>query len=482
MFSPETLSTACDRFLGWLDRVGYESYDPYDIWGTRYGLWSRKVYYAKGKLAVPLVAPIVAMDLLCPSLRRLFVKKARFATCDAQLLLSFLNLYQVTGDAKYLKRATTLGEEIMGYSIPGYSGPGWGYPFDWQNNSGAVWPKNTPYITCTPYCYEAYLGLYEATNDMKYLEWMAGIADFVQDDLNDTRTGANSAAGSYSPFDNRRVVNASAYRAYLLFEAGKRFARKDYLNTATRNLNFVLESQQDDGSWYYAMENKKSFIDNFHTCFNLKNLFKVNRLDPSSRVAESIRNGFDYYRRQLLDDEGNPKSFAVQPRLQVAKLEMYNFAEGITLGALIGREIPEALELARSLADKLISRHQLPDGHFVTRVFRGGIRHRFPFLRWPQAQLFYSLTNLFKMESLIAGSRKVDGPASPRLRRNMTDRGQAALETRICPKQAPYRHPKINMHQLTISSDFDRQSGNHAYPCHVLPVRHKVTAKGAAGV
>jgi hypothetical protein len=400
MVSPESLRTACDRFLGWLDRAGYESYDPYDLWGTRYGLWSRKVYYAKGKLGIPLVLPLVAVDLLCPSLRGLFVRKERFATADAQLLLGFLNLYQVTGGKKFLERAVALGGEIMGYAVPGFRGPCWGYPFDWQNNKDAVWPKNTPYITCTPYCYEAYLGLLEATGDAKYRELVAGIAEFVHGDLKDIPTGPNSAAGSYSPFDKRQVVNATAYRAYVLADAGMRFRRKDYLASARRNLNFVLESQAEDGSWYYAMENKKSFIDNFHTCFNLKNLFKIQRIEPDARIEASIRKGFAYYRQHLIDADGNPKPFAVKPRLQLAKLEMYNFAEGITLGALIGGMIPEAGELARGLASKLIEEHQLPAGHFVTRVFRGGLRHRFPFLRWPQAQLFYSLTNLLRVSEL----------------------------------------------------------------------------------
>ena len=414
MGSTEILSTACNRFLTWLDKAGYASYDPYDIWGTRYGLWSRKAYYAKGKLAVPLVAPLVAMDLLCPSLRRLFVRKDRFATCDAQLLLAFLNLHAITGDENYLERAVALGEEIMGYSIPGFRGPCWGYPFDWQNNKDAVWPKNTPYITCTPYCYEAYLGLFHATGDRKYLEWVAGIAEFVHGDLKDIPTGPNLAAGSYSPFDTRQVVNATAYRAYVLADAGKRFGRQDYLEASGRNLNFVLESQAEDGSWLYAMNETKSYIDNFHTCFNLKNLFKIHRIEPDARVEAAVRRGYAYYREHLIDADGNPKPFAIKPRLQLAKLEMYDFAEGITLGALIGEMIPEAGELARSLAGKLIQEHQLPAGHFVTRVFRGGFRHRFPFLRWPQAQLFYALTNLLKTEDL----KTEDKEGSGEMRRN----------------------------------------------------------------
>jgi hypothetical protein len=164
------------------------------------------------------------------------------------------------------------------------------------------------------------------------------------------------------------------------------------------------------------MNEGKSYIDNFHTCFNLKNLFKIQRIRPEPRIESAIRRGFGYYREHLIDRDGNPKPFAVKPRLQLAKLEMYDFAESITLGALIGGLIPEALELARGLATKLIGEHQLPDGHFVTRVYRGGIRHRFPFLRWPQAQLFYALTNLLKTEDFEAEDRRRGGGGAPRLR------------------------------------------------------------------
>ena len=92
---------------------------------------------------------------------------------------------------------------------------------------------------------------------------------------------------------------------------------------------------------------------------------------------------------------------------------MYDFAEGITLGALIGDMIPEAGELARSLANKLIQNYQLPDGHFVTRVFRGGFHHCFPFLRWPQAQLFYALTNLLKTQDGKIQDARQEGHGRP---------------------------------------------------------------------
>ena len=248
-------------------------------------------------------------------------------------------------------------------------------------------------------------------------------------------TGPDAAAGSYStlPFDQRQVVNATAYRAWVLTDAGQRFDRADYLEDARLNLNFVLESQAEDGSWLYAMNEAKSFIDHFHTCFNLKNLYKIHRLRSDPRVEQAIRRGYGYYREQLIDEAGNPKSFAVEPRLQVTKLEMYNFAEGITLGALLGDLVPEALGVSETMADRLIHEHQLPDGHFVTRVFRGGLRHKFPFLRWPQGQLFYALTNLWKvsaekLKSSNGSPRSAGVPPGPPCSGHGLERGAPATD------------------------------------------------------
>ena len=89
-----------------------------------------------------------------------------------------------------------------------------------------------------------------------------------------------------------------------------------------------------------------------------------------------------------------PQYYARPPRMEIVRLEMYNVAEAVTLGALLREEIPEAFEMAQHVARTAIATGQLPDGHFVTRVYRGGIRHTLPFLRWPQAPMFLALTNL----------------------------------------------------------------------------------------
>ncbi|MGD1083248.1 MAG: hypothetical protein ABSA47_00700 [Verrucomicrobiota bacterium] len=381
-------------FLRWLDRQGCASHDPYDVWGTRYGLFARRLYYRKSWLGLPLIAPVLALEIVCPGARSWLARKERFATADAQLLLAFLNLHHLAGDNAYLDKALDLGKDLLSYSIPGYHGHCWGYPFDWQHGRG-MWKENTPFITATPYCFEAFLGLFDATGDPVFRDIPASIARFVHQDLRDTPTSPDAAAGSYSPTDNSRVVNASAYRAMVLFEAAARFANDDYRRAAQKNLNFILQSQRADGAWLYTMdEDSKPFVDHFHTCFVLKNLFKLNRRLQSAAVAASIARGFRYYRENLFRPNGLPKQFAIQPRAQIVRLEMYDFAEAITLGALLRDAIPEAFAMAQRLASVLCRQYQLPDGHFVTRVYRGGWKHTLPFLRWPQAQIFYALTNL----------------------------------------------------------------------------------------
>ena len=387
-----------ETFLDWLKEHGHESYDSYDFWATPFGILARKLYYRNPFFGAIFVLPILFLDLIWPQSRSFWVSKKRYPTADAQILLGLLNLYSIHKLPEYLATAVSLGRDLMASSIPGFSGHAWGYPFDWQNNRG-LWKKCTPFITVTPYCFEAFLALYDATEDTKYLEIATSAARFAARDMSETVTSGLASATSYSPLDRSQVVNASAYRAFMLYEAFLRFGEEEYRKKAIRNLYFVLESQRLEGSWLYAMGNSKdAFIDHFHTCFVLKNLWKLNRHLKSSDVHAAIGKGYMFYRENLFDSRGFPKPFVILSNLQLAKYEMYDFAEAILLEALLADEIPGAYEFAHHLAQEVYDHFRLPDGHFVTRVDRFGLINTVPYLRWPQAQMFYALTMLLKAE------------------------------------------------------------------------------------
>ena len=308
-----------------------------------------------------------------------------------------MNLHQLTGSQVYLEKARSRAKELLSYSIPGYSGHCWGYPFDWQH-SGGSWPKNTPYITVTPYCYEAFATLHQTTGDPFYAEIVASIARFVFTDLLETPTSPRASASSYSPLAKDKVVNVSAYRAFVLFDAARRLESKPSRKRpgGISNLSWKASTLMAPGST--RLMAARPFIDHFHTCFVLKCLHKMNRSMDDPRVEKALRDGYGYYRRALFEGDDEPKSFAVEPRARIVRLEMYDVAEAITLGTLLRAEMPEALALSHKLALRVCRQYQMPDGHFITRIYRGGRRHTQPYLRWPQAQVFYALTNVLRVQ------------------------------------------------------------------------------------
>ncbi len=220
------VSESLGRFITWLDRNGTSGYDPYDIWSGRYGVWVRGLYYRHGKLAAPGLAPLLLVDKLAPGLTTMVAAKKKYATSHAHLILAYLNLYEIQGEVSWLTRAKVLAEELDQIKTTRYAGDGWGYPFDWRNRRG-LWIKGTPYITVTPYAFEALLKLYEITRLDVYKDRLLTIICFAYRGLNNSQRRSDSLASSYSPLDNSRIVNASAYRAFLLIKASNVFGLKD---------------------------------------------------------------------------------------------------------------------------------------------------------------------------------------------------------------------------------------------------------------
>ena len=78
-------------------------------------------------------------------------------------------------------------------------------------------------------------------------------------------------------------------------EASHRFGIDEFREKAVKNINFVLENQCLNGSWFYAVGNSQdAFVDNFHTCFVLKNLYKANIRLKSDKVQDVIIKGYNF--------------------------------------------------------------------------------------------------------------------------------------------------------------------------------------------
>jgi hypothetical protein len=172
---------------------------------------------------------------------------------------------------------------------------------------------------------------------------------------------------------------------------------KKFLNAANKNIDFILSYQGENGEWFYeAKEPNNNFIDNFHTCFILKNLFKCYQFNKDNKILLAVQKGYNYYIENLFYKNNRPKHFSKSNYMKLRKYEMYDYAEGILLGHLLRNHISNAYERALWLANDLIDNFQTTKGYFLTRVTSLNTKHKIPYLRWPQAQIFYALTSLLK--------------------------------------------------------------------------------------
>jgi hypothetical protein len=72
---------------------------------------------------------------------------------------------------------------------------------------------------------------------------------------------------------------------------------------------------------------------------------------------------------------------------------MYDYAEAISLCMLMQPFHDKSNQIAEKLVEDIIHKYQKKDGSYYTRINVFGIPNKVAYMRWPQSQLFYALTN-----------------------------------------------------------------------------------------
>jgi len=382
--------SSIQQFVNWLNDYGETSYDYQSFFEGSCGRKAKTLYYRRPFLGTLAVAPMVFCEAALPGARKFFSEKMRFPIADAHYAMGFAYYSQVSSERKYYERALHFLDVLEQTRSSGFERFCWGYPFDWVTRRGTV-PSGTPLITTTPYIYEAFSRVHQIDRNQKWRDIMHSIAEHAFHDIKDFEVSSNARSCSYSPNDEEGgVINASAYRAFLLTSASVEFSEDRYWQVAERNLNFVLQSQQPNGSWYYSMDGVRDFVDHFHTCFVLKALAKIENLTRHKGCHEAIEKGVKYYVENLFDGKGIPKPFSKAPRLTVYRQELYDYAECINLATLLRGRFGRLDERLTSVLKDLLSRWQKPDGSFRSRkLFLGW--DNVPMHRWAQSQVFRAL-------------------------------------------------------------------------------------------
>lgn len=384
------------KLKSYCEKESFKGWDPYD------GLNSR-IFQALPLLRKSALCRLVVIQgfkRIPFNLRRIALVPKEYNAKGIGLFLSgYCNLYRVVekhpewsdrlGTRKEIKeRITELAELLISLRSQGnYSGACWGYNFDWQARRLFLFPKNTPTVVATNFCATALMDAFEVTGENRYLDIALSAADFVIKDLHRTPY-KDGFLFSYSPLKgNDTVFNASLLGSRLLSYCYRYTGKEEYRILAGQSVRACCAGQREDGAWVYGMLPVQSWVDSFHTGYNLDALIAYQELTGDISFNSFIEKGFDYYVRNFFESDGTPKYYDNRtypidihcPGQLLVTLSRLNKAE-------------EYSALADRVLDWTIRNMQDRKGFFYYQL-KPGISSKISYMRWSNAFMFNALSH-----------------------------------------------------------------------------------------
>ncbi|WP_308757192.1 delta-aminolevulinic acid dehydratase [uncultured Bacteroides sp.] len=372
----------------------FKGWDPYD------GLNSR-VFQFLPFLKKSAICRLVVIQGFkrCPiNLRRVALIPKEYNAKGIGLFLSgYCNLYKLIkkhsewndrlGTEEDIKtKINELAELLIALQTHGYSGACWGYNFDWQARRLFLFPKNTPTVVATNFCATALIEAYEITKKKQYLSIALSAADFVIENLHRTPY-EKGFLFSYSPLQgNDTVFNASLLGARLLSFCYHYTQHEKYKILAQKTISACCAGQREDGAWAYGMLPIQSWVDSFHTGYNLDALIAYQELTGDAAYNKYLEKGFDYYINHFFEKDEIPKYYDNK----MYPIDIHCPGQLIvTLHRL--HRFKEHEELAEKVLQWTISNMQDKKGYFYYQL-KPGISSKISYMRWSNAFMFHALS------------------------------------------------------------------------------------------
>jgi hypothetical protein len=280
-------------------------------------------------------------------------------------------------------RAAHCVVELNRLQTKGFSGACWGYDFDWESRYGRL-PAGTPTIVATGLVTNAlFIGhrLLALTDAFALCQ---SAARFILEDLPRTVEGDGTFCWAYYPSDHQRVLNATMKGARLCAQIYSVTRDASYLEPALQTAAYVAAQQRDDGSWPYAVSDRRSWADNFHTGYVLDSFDSLERCTEDKRFHAVKQKGWNYYRTNFFVDGKIPKYYAEK----LYPIDATACAQSLLTLCRFGD-----VDAATTVADWVIENMQCPDGHFAYQVRRRRAV-RIPYVRWSSAYVYAGLSRL----------------------------------------------------------------------------------------
>lgn len=401
----EKVTDSIAKLDSWVERNGWAGYDPYDIKGHPWVLklscnrnQNRASQLIKGCL-------LLSIEVFPRASRRLLrVKKEINAKAMGLFASAYLELYRQLKSDNFLRKSCECLKWLEQNQSRGYTGTSWGLPFDWQ--SLIFIPKLTPIASVTAICGDAFWDFYMLTKDKKYLDTCESICDFFLQNLKLGHSDGNEIWFSYIPIANFQVHNGNLFVAEFLVKVGKELGNEDFYQHGIKALNYSLDAQNKDGSFYYwALSEKDVYnisdstlknIDHYHTGFVLRSLYSIYKNTGDKRVLEALSKGYQFYRDRLFENRRVPK---LKPN-STYPINIHSCAEAVLCMSALSDVFPDALEYAQNAFLWTKENMQTKEGWFIYMILNiKGVRRKIeiPYIRWGQAWMMRAMSQYYSL-------------------------------------------------------------------------------------
>jgi len=197
----EILMASIIKLYQWLEEYKFKGYEPRDALSSKLIPLTFKSLFAER-----VFQQIV---LRCPfHIRPLIGIKPRMSTIGMGFLaVGYIRMWQVTQESNWEKRAIYSLDWLIDNKNPGYSGACWGNNFDYVSRGGRL-SKFLPTVVWTSLIGHAFLDVYEALGNEKYLNMAISSSEFIMKDLIHEKFN-NGICISYTPYKKSSIHNSN---------------------------------------------------------------------------------------------------------------------------------------------------------------------------------------------------------------------------------------------------------------------------------
>jgi len=378
------------RLRAYCEAEDYTGWDPYD--GLNSALF-QATPFRKWDIARLVLIQLCKRSPI--NLRPfLMVPKQHNAKGIGLFLNGYCNLHRLAerGDTRFgttaqlRRKIDEVAGLLLSLQSKGYSGACWGYNFDWQARRLFLFPAHTPTVVATTFCASALFEAYEITRNRLYLETALSSAEFVLNDLHRSEHEGGFIL-SYSPLPgNDTVYNASLLGAKLLSYCFDHTRNEEYRTVARQIVNAACQGQAADGSWVYGLLPVQSWIDSFHTGYNLDAIAHYSHLCGDESFRENLQRGLEFYLANFFLEDGTPKYY----HDRTYPIDIHCPGQlWVTLSAVDGFQANTAL--CSKVAAWTLANMQDARGYFYYQLKRG-VSSKIPYMRWSNAFMFNALS------------------------------------------------------------------------------------------